>query len=1334
MLFKKGFVGFLFFLLLLSSATGQQMHYINVNEGLSSRYTYGIEQDSEGFIWIATNEGIDRFDGFEFRSYKLISSNINPTELGYRFNIVTDSSKTIWAYTTSGKVFRYNHYKDEFELIFELQNELANQKALPYINKIFFDHSNTMWIGTTLGSFYVKISGNKFQEINQFDKSACFSFEEPDVDNLWAATNDGVKIFNLGGKILNESTEKSILPEITRDIAVRGLYFDHENNKLWIGSDNNGPSVYDFNKKELIDLGKLTPHVPIRNILKDKQNNILIGLDGAGICQLDSKDYKLKNVWRKTEDIPGGISDNSVLDLFCDEDGRVWVSTWSAGITIIDYQQPAIKLIEHQLLNANSIRSNMVTSIFEDSDGDIWFGTNTGVSILDHTNNRWNHLLNIEHSEEISNFKTLTICEDNRKRIWIGGYASGIHCYDKRSKTLTNYSGLAGTKYTYLAYYDGNNSMWFGGMESVLTRMDLSTNSFSKYKIKNATVAINKNEDQLWIATTNGLFIVEKKSDKVIPFAEYAGEQNKISNRYLNCLFQDNEGKLWIGTNGGGLNLYDPKKNQTAVISTNDGLPSNFIFGILSDRNNRIWLSTEKGLACYDPVANSCINIGFIDKFTNFLFNNNACNKLKSGDMVMGGLNGAIIFTPEIIKPYTSKSKLVLNEFRISYQRVYPADKNSPLQKPVNETSEIKLKYSQNSFSFRFSSINFNSSTQLVYQWKLEGFEPNWTPLTLNKTAGYTNIPPGTYTFKIRCTTRNKKEFDDERQITIKVQPPFWKSNLAFVSYFLIFSGLFWLIYNIDQNRIQKKHADDKINFFINTAHDIKTPVSLIKAPLKDLEADKGITRQGLYYLKLAQANANKLAQVVNQILDFEKVDSKKSQLVLSHNNLAAYINEKIDSYQLLADENDINFKYQIPDNEYFAMFDAAKMDNIIDNLFSNAIKYTPPKGTIELNVETWEKEWSLEISDTGIGIPKKDRKHLFKMYYRAENAINSRQSGTGIGLMLIQNLVQMHGGRIGFTSQENVGSSFTISLPRKSISERKIAKLRLPNLLSYPVKKDTLVNKGIEATQIPETSEHRVKILIVEDDYELRNYLVNTLSKQFNVFNSEDGQIALEMVQDEKFDLVISDVMLPNLRGDELCKKIKTAIETSHIPVILLTGLSGKQNTISGLEAGADYFLSKPFDIDILNACINNILKNRRLISDSLKKGINPSTEKVSINNLDKELINDILKIVERELSNPDFSIPNLCRETAMSRTLLYNKIKVHTGLSPNEFIKIVRMNKAMDLLKSGQNTIGEISDMVGFQDSKYFSTAFKKFFGKSPKHYFNATSDYPLNDQDEV
>jgi ligand-binding sensor domain-containing protein len=385
-----------------------------------------------------------------------------------------------------------------------------------------------------------------------------------------------------------------------------------------------------------------------------------------------------------------------VLDLYCDAEGRIWVSTWSAGITIIDFQKPKLKFIQHLTNNDNSIRSSQVNAIFEDSDGDLWFGTNSGVSILSKSTNRWSHLLNVKNSKEISTYKIITIGEDNRRRIWIGGYANGVHCYDKSSGTLTDFTAKVGTHYPYITYYDDDNNMWFGGMEGLLTKMNLTNNTFSQYKVSNVTVAINKNKDQLWVATTSGLCIIDKTSDKVIPYSVFACGLNEISNKYINCLFQDKTERLWIGTNGGGLNMYDPNKGQIEVYSTAQGLPSNFIYCIYSDKIGRIWLSTEKGICCFDPVSKNSIDIGYIAKFTDFPFNPNAHANTKSGDIVLGGLNGAVVFTPELIQPYTSKSKLVINEFRISYQRVLPGEQNSPLKLPANLTSEIKLNYGQN--------------------------------------------------------------------------------------------------------------------------------------------------------------------------------------------------------------------------------------------------------------------------------------------------------------------------------------------------------------------------------------------------------------------------------------------------------------------------------------------------------------------------------------------------------------------------------------------------------------------------------------------------------------
>jgi signal transduction histidine kinase/DNA-binding response OmpR family regulator/ligand-binding sensor domain-containing protein len=1306
---------------LINNSPAQQVRYLNNSNGLSSRHTYGVEQDYKGFIWFATNEGIDRYDGNEFRNYTLHSSTINPTELGYRFNIVTDTSKIIWAYTTSGRIFRYNQFKDEFDLIFELQTILEDFTTIPYINKIFFDRQNIMWIGTTIGTYYAKVTGAELQWTHFYSKTPSFCFEESETGFVWAGTNEGVQKLYSKEILNNKDTDPDEIYHATKNLHIRSIFYDSQNKTLWIGSENSGPSVYNLNKNKWTDLSYLTPPIPIRSILKDSQGTILIGLDGAGIIMVDPVKFEIRETWKKSEDITDGLSDNSVLDIYCDAEDRIWVSTWSAGITILDLHKPKLKFIAHQFNNQNSIRSNQVGSIFEDSDGDLWFGTNSGVSKLNVSTGNWDHLQDLPNAKEISAFKILSICEDNKKRIWIGGYANGVHCYDKKSRTLTDYTPKIGISYIYCIFYDGMNGLWFGGMEGKLTKMDLRDESLTTYNARNVTVIINRNKEQLWVGTTSGLNLVDKVSGKVYSYPEFATGIDEISNKYINCLYTGSPNQLWIGTNGGGLNLCNLEKKQIDVFSIEDGLPSNFIYGIFSDNKGRIWLSTEKGTGCFDPVNKKSINIGYIEKFTNFPFNQNAHAQMKTGEIIFGGLNGALIFSPENILSYKGKSKLVLNEFWISYHRVLPGDKGSPLFLPVDQVSETKLRYNQNSFSFRFSSINFDNADQFVYQWKLQGFDTEWTPLTANRTAGYTNIPPGKYIFKIRTVNRNDLLTSDERQIFITISPPLWKTKFAFVFYFILVSGIVFLLYSMDQNRLQKKHSADKIKFFISTAHDIKTPVSLIKAPLKDLEADKGLTAQGLYYLKLAQSNADRLSQVVNQVLDFDKIESKKTQMAFTFNNLNAYLQEKMVSYKLLAEDKELEFNYSIPDYSINVMFDVAKMDKIIDNLFSNAIKYTLPGGMVSLAAKMNAKEWTIEISDTGIGIPKKEQKNLFRMYYRAANAINSRKSGTGIGLMLVENLVKLHGGSITFTSLENKGTSFLLSFPIKSPSGKSEVRTEFQVHPSDDIFQNINSKEDVAYSIVSVAHESQTKILVVEDEKDLRNYLVSTLSQKYYVYCAEDGEEAYNLVEKEKFDLIISDVMMPKMKGDELCRKIKGNIDTSHIPVILLTALSDKDNTISGFEAGADNYISKPFDIGVIHASIDSILRNRRLISESLLKGIEPSPEKVFINNLDQSLIKNILAIVEKEISNPDFSISDLCRETAMSRTLLYEKIKAHTNLAPNEFIRIIRMNKAMDFLKTGKYSINEIADHVGFQDSKYFSTAFKKFFGKSPKHYHN-------------
>ncbi|MFA9391586.1 MAG: two-component regulator propeller domain-containing protein [Prolixibacteraceae bacterium] len=1313
-MFKRLFLLIVSFISILNS-NGQQLSYLKVSDGLSSRHTYGIEQDKKGFIWIATNEGIDRFDGSEIKNYVLNSNSILTTELGYRFNIVTDTSKVIWAYTTSGMIFKYDAYIDNFVLNYDL-SECANlNEKSPYVFTLYIDHQNQIWIGTTVGIFYV-VPGKMDHPIHILGQQRTFAFEEFHPGEICAGTNNGVITIGNKEQVNEHRIVNTPLGIASSGIKVRSLFYEQKNKQLWIGSEDKGPSIYNFPNSQLIDLQNSTPNVPIRSIQPDLNNNILIGLDGAGIVSIDPIDYKVIDKWEKLNENQFGLSDNSVMDIYCDNFGKIWVSTWSDGITILDLEKPGIEIFRHQLNSNNSLKDDNVNAICQDSDNNIWFGTNNGVSILQ-ANGQWSHLAGMKGSEEISGYKILAICEDNQRRIWIGGYANGLHCYNKNTGLLTNFTKDIGSNHIYSIYFDQKDHIWFGGVEGNLSVLNLRSQQFEKLPVTNITCMAYKGDHEIWAGGTTGLFFANNANNKA--GNAIADISDRLSNHYINCILPDEQQNLWIGTNGGGLNLYQRELDSMEVLSVEHGLPSNFVCGILKDALNRMWLSTDKGICCIDTDQNRSVNTGTIHGLTDGSFNNNACEKLKNGDFIFGSASGAIRFTPEKIVERISKSQLVFNDFKVSYRTVKPALKKSPLKIPIDETKTILLKHNQNSFSFQFSTINFDNSDQLAYHWKLENFEADWTPLINSKMAGYTNIPPGEYIFRLECVNLNDLTASDSRSIKIIIEPPLWATNGAYLFYVLFAFSLALLIYRLQQDRLQKQHSDDKIRFFINTAHDIKTPLSLIKAPLKDLEGDKGLTNQGIYFLKLAQTNVDRLAAIVNQVLDFDKYDSGKFKLTLSYNNLNTYLNDKMESYLALAKMKEIILTLELPKQEILVEFDLAKMDKIMDNLISNAIKYTLEKGSINIIASENENEWSIEVIDNGIGIPKKNQKELFKLYYRAENAINSRNPGSGIGLMLTQHLVKMHHGKISFYSQENKGSEFKIRFPKGRINKgiaiphaMAVDKLKSENYI-YPAQKEQVT---LEPSSLPGSLK---KILVVEDDDDLRNYFENSLKSKYLIYTAADGEIALQMIENESFDLVLSDVMMPNLRGDEMCRRIKENINTSHLPVILLTALSDSKNTISGLEAGADNYVNKPFDIEVIHARIENIFKNRALLRENLLRGSSDPAEKVEISNLDQVFVQKLMEILNKEIANPDFSVDVLCQEVGMSRTPLYKKIKDLTNLSPTEFIRINRMNRAIDLLKSGKYSISEVGIQVGFDDSKYFSTAFKKFFGKSPKHY---------------
>ena len=704
------------------------------------------------------------------------------------------------------------------------------------------------------------------------------------------------------------------------------------------------------------------------------------------------------------------------------------------------------------------------------------------------------------------------------------------------------------------------------------------------------------------------------------------------------------------------------------------------------------------------------------------LFNAAAGTVRKNKNFVFGSTDGAIELPMNVKFPDYKFSRLVFSDFHLSYQPVYPGVKDSPLQKSIDETDVLELAYDENTFSFEVSTINYDSPGNALYSWKLEGFYEKWTQPGANNLIRFTNLPPGRYILHVRAISREEHDIVfQERAMKIIITQPFWSSWWAILCYILLVIGGFYFVLRVINLRKQKNISDEKTQFFINTAHDIRTPLTLIKAPLEELLEEETLTDNGITRTNIALRNVEVLLRLVSNLINFERTDVYSSKMSVSEYELNTYMNEIYNSFSSYAAIRRIEYTYESTFSYMNVSFDKEKMDSILKNIISNSLKYTPENGKVSISVSDTNDSWKVIIKDTGIGIPASEQSKLFKLHFRASNAINSKVTGSGIGLMLVGKLVSLHGGKISVDSVEHQGTTIKIVFPKKnktsqSISDEASSKFEaLAPVLPAP-------NVPAKTTATIDDPNLR-RILVVEDNDELRSYLVSSLSSIYNVQACANGKEALIIIKEYWPELVLSDIMMPEMRGDELCVAIKSDIEISHIPVLLLTALGEENNILDGLSIGADEYLIKPFSVKILRANIANLLANRELLRmryanlDIEAKSMVPSAN--GTNSLDWKFISNVKKIVDENINNPEFSVNVLCESSGMSRTSFYCKLKALTGQSPTEFIRGMRLKRATELLKEGEYAINEISDMVGFSETKYFREVFKKYYKMSPSRY---------------
>ena len=835
----------------------------------------------------------------------------------------------------------------------------------------------------------------------------------------------------------------------------------------------------------------------------------------------------------------------------------------------------------------------------------------------------------------------------------------------------------------------------------------------------------------MWIGTATGLYLLEKESGK------YQRIELPVESMYIYSLYQARNGLLYIGTSGSGLLIYDPaKRTFTHYHRDNSALISNNIYTILSDTDDDIIMSTENGLSSYYPAEKLFHNWTKDQGLMASHFNAGSGTLRKNGNFIFGSSDGAIEFNKEMKIPRKYSSKMVLSDLTIFYQTVYPGDENSPLSTDIDDTKELELSYSQNIFSLKVSSINYDYPSNILYSWKLEGFYDQWSRPGNENIIRFTNLSPGEYTLHIRAVSNEDKRIVlEERTMKISIAQPIWLSFWAMLVYAIVLAAIAIITLRIIILRKQRKVSDEKIHFFINTAHDIRTPLTLIKAPLEEIREREALTKDGISNMNTALRNVNALLRLTTNLINFERADVYSSELYISEYELNTYLTETFNAFRPYASVKHINFTYESNFRYLNVWIDKEKMDSILKNIISNALKYTPENGSVHIYASETNDSWNVEVNDTGIGIPANEQKKLFKIHFRGSNAINSKVTGSGIGLMLVWKLVHLHKGKINLSSVEHQGSSIKVSFPKDSKHFHKA------HLATRTRELSTEQVPHVSPAEIYEKAKKQhdqnlQRLLIVEDNDELRNYLTHTLSDNYTIQTCSNGKEALTIVKEYMPELIISDIMMPEMRGDELCAAIKNDIETSHIPIILLTALNDEKNILEGLKIGADEYIVKPFNIGILKATIANLLTNRALLKSKYANLEVSEEEEVSPNcatDLDWKFIATVKKSVEENIDNPAFNVDVLCNLLNMSRTSFYNKLKALTDQAPADYIRLIRLKRAAALLKTGQHSVTEISELTGFNDVKYFREVFKKHFKVSPSKYCKEGGKEDVEEQQE-
>lgn len=1337
---------------------------LSIEDGLSQLTISAILQDSRGFLWFGTYDGLNRYDGYNFEIFRKIENDENSLCNDYINSIIEDTYGFIWIGTQKG-LSRYDYENNSFLNFYKSQDSsgLSHQK----VTSILFDRKGRLWIGTEGGLDLFDYATSSFKKGsigNILSFNRIINMIEDSYNNIWIGTqNSGLIKFNPDSNSYQifsyNSNDQNGLP----DEPVRTIFEDSKRD-LWVGT-RNGLFIYNPGNQSFLRFGKdifedkKLNNEAVRCIAEDKKHNLYIGTNkGLNIINLTNgviKTYNSNNLLNKDQD------NFYVYSIFIDNSETVWLGTFFNGINYLNtfnqqfqYKCPSFK--EHFIFSS--------IGPLAETQNKLWIGTNGGglISYNGQTGQYEQHNIDLPGSTNITNaVKSIYIKGDTL--ILATETYEMIYFSIKDNKVIKAFN----TSFPALIqniYSDNKGKLLLCANDTLGLRLfdpEALTDEVITYIGINkkkmlfpfSTCVLNENPDIRWVGTRYaGLFLHDLNNNTVIRFRSDPENTTALKSNHITVIYLDSRNNIWIGTGDGGLSLYNRENNDFINYGIKDGLPSRNIYGILEDQNGNLWISTLSGLSKFDPVNKN---------FTNYLYGNGfpiqelseySFLKLSDKRIILGGNNGMVIFNPDEITSNTFIPPLVITEFTS-----LPFDKNdqSPLiKKFITQNENILLKHNQAGFMIQFVALNYIFPENNQYAYILEGFDNSWNYVGTRRMTIYTNLKRGNYIFKIKASNNDGLWNDNYLSLNIRVLPAPWFSWYAYILYSAIFIFFAWLFFKqlnlehqiktkqIEQENMKKIHQL-RIRMFTNFSHELRTPLTLITGPVEDLLQLSNLDNNIRDKLTIIQNNAKRLLLRVNQLLDFRKHEAGKMQLKAIKSNFVPFIKDIFLTFHELSKKNNITFTLKVSSQKIIFWFDPQLIEKVLFNIFSNAFNNTPYGGKIEVSVSLISKKdgkdlsltletldpkklndafVEISIKDTGKGIPENDLEKIFDPFYQVDRHDQGDSGGTGIGLSLSKSIVELHSGTIKVESQTAGGSKFIVLLPAGS------AHLKHEEMLSdYSKKESWAQNLVPDVSAFPEDEEviniepTSRTILIIEDNEDVRNYINQSLKVYYKIIEAQNGEEGYSLATSYIPDVIISDIMIPGIDGLELCAKLKKNVHTSHIPIIFLTALATLKHVKEGFEAGADDYIIKPFNSDILKMKIDSLITNRERIKEVFESKFPFDLSNVDSRSFEEEFLEKVYEILKRHISDSEFNIDSFSQEIGMSRATLYRKIKSLTALSPNDLIKNYRLKFSIQLLKEKKYSITEISYKVGFSTPSYFTNSFKKAYGYSPAEFIN-------------